>query len=51
MSFLETILIAAAVLASAAYLLRGLFHRPKKNSKAPCGGSCACTSKAAEAGK
>lgn len=51
MSFLETALIAAAVLASAAYLLRGLFHRPRKSGKPSCGGSCACTSKAAEAGK
>ena len=50
MSFLETALIAAAVLASAAYLLRGLFHRPQKNGKAHCGG-CACTAKNAEARK
>lgn len=51
MPFLETALIAAAVLASAAYLLRGLFHRPKKNSKAPCGGGCACAAKSAEVRK
>lgn len=50
MSFLETALIAAAVLASAAYLLRGLFHRPRKSGKPSCGG-CACTAKNAEARK
>ncbi|MFZ4589099.1 MAG: hypothetical protein ACOYNG_08950 [Terrimicrobiaceae bacterium] len=49
MAFLEQFLVAAAVLLAAAYLLRGLFHRPKKSTTrgSACSASCSCTAKIA----